>query len=225
MPIDFVRLTQEKTHKLLDTLAAYLPKSASSGDPLSHTDASLNAIQKAAAYNYYFVEYDGSFGAHNFKYAEGLLKSSIEQVKLSAGAADIASITDVPNDQGKQVQVVWNMFPAEMLSYERAENYGVWRLDMDPGTGKVVKTANNYREMLLAGPVGTQVKLGAFVSTFVATVPATGLDQYSYIAPTLYDSTETGGVAWSVFVIAGYSAGNATVYLSSSGQWLSPWTT
>jgi predicted CXXCH cytochrome family protein len=213
--IDFVRLTQEKTHKLLDTLAAYLPKDPSSGELLDFSDPSLNAIQKAAAYNYYFVENDGSFGAHNFKYAEGLLQSSIEQVKLSAGAAAIASITDVPNDQGKQVQVVWNMFPAEMLSYERAENYGVWRLDVDPGTGKVGKTASNYQEMLLAGPVGTQVKLGAFVSTFVGTVPATGLDQYSYIAPTLYDSTVSGGMAWSVFVVAGYSAGNATVYLSA----------
>jgi len=100
--IEFVHLTQEKTHKLLDTLASYLPQDTATGLPLLHTDASLNAIQKAAAYNFYFVENDGSFGAHNYKYAEGLLKSSIEQVKLSAGAAGIVSITDVPNDQGKQ---------------------------------------------------------------------------------------------------------------------------
>jgi hypothetical protein len=86
---------------------------------------------------------------------------------------------------------------------------------MDPGTGKVIKSANNFHDMLLAGPVGTQVKLGAFVSTYVGAVPATGLEQYSYIAPTLYDSTQSAGMAWSVFVISAYSAGNATVYLSA----------
>jgi predicted CXXCH cytochrome family protein len=207
-----VRLTQQKTMDLLDDLNALLPQRSDS-TPVHPQDPSLSTIQKAGSYNWYFVANDGSYGTHNFLYSKGLLESSIEQLELGAGADTIISITDVPNDQGKQVMILWTKFPAEMKSFDRAENYGVWRLDDAPTAAVEIPRVKNYREMLTSGPVGTQVALGEMVSTFVGTVPATGLDAYSFVAPTLFDSTASG-MQWSFFVIAAYSAGNATVYLS-----------
>jgi len=212
--IDFVHLTQEKTHELLDSLAALLP-AGTNGLPLPHTNATLSPIQKAAAYNYYFVESDGSFGAHNFKYAEGLLKSSIEQLKLGQGSADIVSVSDIPNDQGKQVQLVWNKFPAESFSYDRLVKYGIWR--MDPTFSE--KPASKFRtltEIFTSAPVGGTVANGPVVWTFVAEVPASGLDEYAYVAPTLYDSTLTGGMMQTTFMIAGYTVDGKKLYASAA---------
>jgi hypothetical protein len=208
--INFVHFTKEKTVALLDTLANYLPKSATTGLPLAHTTASLTQIQKAGAYNYYFVLNDGSYGSHNFKYAEGLLKSSIEQLKLGAGAASITSVKDVPNDQGRMVQVVWNKFPAESYSYGKVANYGVWRQDLIVGT---TAAASSYTDMLTSASVGSTVSVAGYVWTFVASVPATGLSQYAYVAPTIMDSTASG-TAYAKFFVAGYSADNLVVYQS-----------
>ncbi len=175
-----------------------------------HTTASLTQIQKAGAYNYYFVKQDGSYGTHNFKYAEGLLKSSIEQLKLGAGAASITSIKDVPNDQGRMVQVVWNKFPAEGASYGKVVNYGVWRQDLIVGT---TASAGSYTDMLRTASVGSTVSVAGYVWSFVATVPATGLSQYAYVAPTIADSTAEG-IKYTKFFVAGYSADNLVVYQS-----------
>jgi predicted CXXCH cytochrome family protein len=211
--IDFVHLTQEKTHKLLDTLAVYLAKDTS-GNIISFTNSSLTLRQKAGSYNYSFVTNDGSFGAHNFKYAEGLLKSSIEQLKLGQGSANIASIADVPNDQGKQVRIVWNQFPAEMFAFDRLAKYGVWRIDENPAAGESKASYRSMTEMLTSGPVGTEVVNGPTVFTFVGEVPASNLGQYGFIAPTLYDSTIVAGMKQSVFLIAGYTQDSRRLYTS-----------
>ncbi len=217
--IDFVRLSQAKVRRLLDTLKTYLPLITSgsrAGLPVTFKSSdTLTAIEKAASYNWWFVYNDGSFGVHNHLYTKGLLESSIEQLKLGQGAGNIASIADVPNDQGKQVQIIWNKFPAEMFSFDGAETYGVWRLDEEPVLTEGIKEVSSFREMLNSGPVGSVVRIGTFVSTFIGSVPATGLDKYSYIAPTLHDSTTTGGMNWSIFVISAYSANNKAVYLSA----------
>ncbi|MCK5573604.1 MAG: hypothetical protein KAJ12_12625, partial [Bacteroidetes bacterium] len=220
--LQFVRLSQDKIKALLDTLKSYLPLMttgfrAGQPVPFNSTDSILTPIQKAGSYNYYFVNNESSFGVHNHRYASGLLESSIEQLKLGQGAGSITSVTDVPADQGKQVQIVWGQFPAELFSLDRAETYGIWRLDDNPigGTGGVIQQVNNFQEMLMAGPVGTVVQLGDYVSSFVGSVPSTGLDEYAFIAPTLLDSTVNEGMNWSHFVIAAYSANNTKVYLSA----------
>jgi hypothetical protein len=190
-----------------------LPK-GSNGLPLPHTNATLTPIQKAAAYNFYFVENDGSFGTHNFKYAEGLLKSSIEQLKLGQGSADIVSVKDVPNDQGKQVQLVWNKFPAEGFSYDRLVKYGVWRMDPTFAENPVTKF-RTLSDIFTSAPVGGSVTNGAVVWTYVGDVPASGLDQYGYVAPTLYDSSIAGGMMPTVFMIAGYTDDGKKLYASA----------
>jgi predicted CXXCH cytochrome family protein len=211
--LDFVRLTQEKTHNLLDTLASYLPK-GTDGLPLAHTNATLTPVQKAGAYNYYFVANDLSYGVHNFKYAEGLLKSSIEQLKLGQGAANITSITDIPGDQGKQVLVAWNQFPAEKFAYDRVATYGVWRIDET--TGEQTKpTFRMLSEIFTSGPVGATVVNGPTVYTFVGEVPASNLSGYGFVAPTLKDSSLVSGQNLAIFVVAGYSSDYSRVYMSA----------
>jgi hypothetical protein len=172
----------------------------------------LTLTERAAAYNYQFVNNDGSGGVHNYNYAKGLLTSSIEQLQLTAGAASIASIKDVPFDNGRKVQVVWSAFPAEQWSYNTVVNYGVWRKDpVLPGLSSV-KKASNFTEMMKLTSQGAQVAMAGSVWSFVGTVPASGLSQYSYVAPTLFDSSKSSGQKWTVFYVAGYSKDNAVVY-------------
>lgn len=232
--MEFVEKTQDKTNQLLTTLYALLPKRDSTftssyptGRPSYFTDTvafqtltkaplsskrKLTDLDRAAIYNYYFVYNEPSRGVHNFNYAKGLLTSSIEQLSLAAGAASIASVKDVPFDNGRRVQVVWNAFPAESWSYNTVVNYGVWRKDPMLPSLSSVKKVNNFTEMMKVTGQGSQVVLGGSVWSYVGAVPATGLTQYSYVAPTLFDSTKVLGQRWTVFYVAGYSKDNAVVY-------------
>ena len=228
--MSFVDLTQSKTKTLLANLAAVLPKRDSVGNVIWFSDTvtyqayknnakypnrALTTTELAAAYNYQFVTNDGSYGVHNFKYVEELLNSSIEQLQLGSGAASIVQIKDVPGDNGKAVQVVWNGFPAEVSSYNRITSYGIWRQDpVLPVSGSSVKSFNSFKAMIQSGVVGNQYVMGSSVWTFVASVPAANLSQYSYIAPTLFDSTKTLGMKYSVFYISGQTSDPSYVYKS-----------
>jgi hypothetical protein len=232
--IEFVELTQAKTNKYLASLYNLLPKrdtivtaTAPKGTAILFTDTiawqnqktapasakrKLTVAERAAAYNYQFVTNDGSFGVHNYNYAKGLLASSIDQLQLTAGAASIASVKDVPSDNGRKVQVVWNAFPSEQWSFNPVVNYGVWRKDpMLPGLSSL-KKANSFTDMMKVTSQGSQVVMAGSVWSYVGGVPASNLSQYSYVAPTLFDSTKNLGQRWTVFYIAGYSKDNAVVY-------------
>lgn len=232
--MEFIEKTQDKTKSLLSTLYALLPKRDSTftttyptGRPSYFTDTvafqtltkaplsakrRLSDLDRAAVYNYFFVNNEPSLGVHNFNYAKGLLTSSIEQLKLGAGASSIASVKDVPMDNGRKVQVVWNMFPAEKYSYGQVINYGVWRKDPILPSLNSIKKVNNFTEMLQATSQGGQVVMGASVWSFVGAVPASGLPQYSFVSPTLLDSTKVSGQRWTVFYVAGYAKDNSVVY-------------
>ncbi len=226
--IDFVNLTQTKTKTLLANLFQALPKRDSAGVTMSSmTDTvayqnwpkapaalkrKLTTIDKAALFNYTFVNSDGSFGVHNFNYAKGLLTSSLEQLTLGAGASSIVSIKDVPLDNGKTVQIIWNAFPSEQYSFNQVVNYGVWRKDpMLPSTTSLKKVSSYTELMTVTGQGGKAIMAGS-VWTYVGSVPATGLTQYSYIASTLFDSTKSVGQRWTVFYIAGYRNDGTIAY-------------
>ena len=227
--MSFVGLTQTKTNNLLAALAKVLPKRDSIGTVITFYDTviyqgwknaptkrALTTTELAAAYNYQFVINDGSFGVHNFTYTQELLNSSIEQLQLSSGSANIVQIKDVPNDNGKFVQVVWKEFPAENASYNKIVNYGIWRQDpLLPVAGSSITHFNSYTEMIKGATVGNQYVMGTSVWTFVASVPASNLPQYSYIAPTLFDSTKTAGMKYSAFYISGHTSDPSYVYKSS----------
>ncbi|MBI5022340.1 MAG: T9SS type A sorting domain-containing protein [Ignavibacteriales bacterium] len=214
--LEFVEQSQDKIKALLEELRVLLPH-ATTGDttqPLTHTSSLLSTVQKAAAYNYFFVVNDGSYGVHNYEYASALLRSSIEMVKLGAGAASIASITDIPNDQGKQVQIVWNKFPAENYP-DPVTNYLVLRQDSaGVALGKTIVTASSYRDMLQKVGGGNAVLLSGSVWTKVGEFKALKQTIYSLVVPTLYDSTASGLVT-TMFEVVGYTATNV-VYTSST---------
>jgi predicted CXXCH cytochrome family protein len=212
---EFVEQSQDKIKALLEQLRLLLPKSSSDSTvPATHTTSSLTAVQKAASYNWYFVSYDGSYGVHNYEYAAALLRSSIEMVTLGAGASTIASITDIPNDQGKQVQIVWNKFPAESWPTP-VTNYMVLRQDSANSTlAAATINAASYRDMLNKVADGSRVLLAGSVWTKVGEYKAINLTKYSLVVPTLFDSTITGGQKLTSFEVVGYTS-TSTVYTSS----------
>jgi predicted CXXCH cytochrome family protein len=217
--LEFVENTQNKIKTLLEQLRVALPHATSSDttQPKGFTDASLSPIQQAASYNYSFVLNEGSYGVHNFEYASALLRSSLEMVKLGAGAASIATIKDVPNDQGKQVQVVWNKFPAESYPVDPVTTYLVLRMDSASGMPKAGNTiaASSFTEMLSKVGGGTPVTLAGAVWTKVGEFKAVKLAQYSLVVPTVYDSTITGGQKLTTFEVIGSTAAGV-IYASAS---------
>ncbi|MBI5215378.1 MAG: T9SS type A sorting domain-containing protein [Ignavibacteriae bacterium] len=213
--VEFVERSQNKVKSLLEQLRLLLPHKAT-GDttqPLPPGDISLSQLQKAASYNYYFVLNDGSYGVHNHTYATGLLVSSIEQLQIGAGAAPIVAIHDVPNDQGKMVNIHWNKFPAEEFSIDKVISYGVWRKDEMAKTG--LTTFSSYKEMFQKGKIGSSYFMNGDVWTFVGSVPAAKQPVYSFDVPTLFDSTISHGMKWTTFYVTGHSTNLYVVYASA----------
>jgi len=71
---------QTEVQSLLDKLSTMLPPNNSVKTSLS-IDSTWNQHQLQAAYNWQFVNNDGSRGIHNTAYAVGLLKASIEDLQ------------------------------------------------------------------------------------------------------------------------------------------------
>jgi predicted CXXCH cytochrome family protein len=205
----YVEESQAQIQTLLNSLKALLP--LKSGVPYAHTDTSYHAwtpTKKVGAYNYYFVLNDGSGGVHNHDYAAALLQSSIDQLKLTAGAASVDSILDVPNDQGKRVQIIWGMFPTEQSSIDPVTQYGVWRQDPMPGSLPSSAKASSLRQMFTSrAAVGSRYVVNGSVWTYAGGVPAAKQSKYSFIAPTLFDSTRAGGMKMTTFYVTGITNG------------------
>lgn len=115
----------------------------------------------------------------------------------------ILSITDVGNDQGRQVRVKWAKHP------------------FDPsGPGPIVTHYSIFRrvdDFLLFGPgpaavgdVGYGMPPGDW--DFIKTVPAYGNSTYSTVCPTLCDSTIAHGDCWSVFFVRAGTGDPAVFY-------------
>ncbi len=101
----------------------------------------------------------------------------------------IASITDIPEDQGKQVRVIWYRSIYDgIVDSLRITQYSVWRR------------------------VGQNNSLW----DFVASIPAVRFQQYAYVAPTLFDSTRSAGIRWSVFRVSAHTANGAQVFFSAA---------
>lgn len=79
----WVKKKQAETRKLMETLRLLLPQKPKSKHPRSESprfpkDPSLNSIEAKAAYNYYTILLDGTYGVHNPVYIRQLLESSID---------------------------------------------------------------------------------------------------------------------------------------------------
>ncbi|MCB9503878.1 MAG: T9SS type A sorting domain-containing protein [Deferribacteres bacterium] len=159
-----------------------------------------------AAFNYFFVEEDGSGGLHNVPFAVTLLRRAIATLTTGdIGAGQIISITDVPNDQGKQVRVAWSKFASDGPSANSLQSYSVYRLVEEVAAGKAERV-NSFGQMLAqsnAGNVGTIFSVAEGENwDFVAWLPAVGHETYSIVVPTLYDKTQSSE-GMSTFKIAG----------------------
>jgi len=108
----------------------------------------------------------------------------------------IISITDVPNDQGKQVQVVWHRSSLDIpYSPTPIISYSVWRFDeiferksstfICNNPLEILKQANREEDYLYYWQKRDEIL------TFITQLPAIQIEQYSVIAPTLFDSSAT----------------------------------
>jgi hypothetical protein len=75
---------QTEVQHLMDRLAAMLPPAGQAKSTLN-IDSSWTQPQLEAAYNYLFVQGDGSRGIHNMAYTVGLLKASIASLQANGG--------------------------------------------------------------------------------------------------------------------------------------------
>jgi hypothetical protein len=212
----FLRTAQAKVETVLDSLGALLPKDSTDA-VRNHLDPLLTITEKGGAYNYYFVELDGSKGMHNPAYAEKLLWDSIKRISAQAQAGDIVEISDVPNDQGKQVSILWNMFAGEDDINHPVTSYGIWRRDDSPNSKVLAREVDSFNKMLVSyselNP-GAKISVAGTVWTFLGSIPATHHDRYGYVAPTLYDSTIVSGMHWTILYVSGHTADPGTFYES-----------
>jgi parallel beta-helix repeat protein len=154
------------------------------------------------------------------------------------GFPDIISVQDVPNDQGKQVQVVWQKSLYDETGTGQIEFYSLWREDDLFEKGKIVMVKNitdvfekikvsegNEPDTALAEAKDEEIYWDnkGTILTYLASIPAMGFNQYSYIAPTLFDScaasvnyttfelfahTQIPGVYYGAVPDSGYSVDN-----------------
>ena len=169
---------------LMDQVAMLLPPI---GVPTFTVTNSYTRLQKMAAFNYNFIHEDGSEGMHNFQYAIGLAQLTLKALAggvLAPGA--IATVLDVPNDQGRQVQVVWQKFGGDGVAEDPVLNYYIWRKDNIAGKGTL-----STLDKVEGEAVGMAIDLAGEVWTAVGQQPAARLETYSAIVPTLGDGAAT----------------------------------
>jgi hypothetical protein len=86
----------------------------------------------------------------------------------------VLSIKDVPNDEGKSVSIIWRTFEMDSERPFLVSTYNVWRRDT------------------------------ASIWTHVWQLPARGDPLLSVVVSTLFDSTKTNGMHWSVFQVTAH---------------------
>lgn len=201
---------QDEVKGMLEEIGMLLP-------PLNEETVTVTAdytpVQLKAAYNYLMIEADGSFGIHNAKFTIGLLKATYNALTTGdLGAGMIEEISDVPNDQGRQVRIVWSRFSGDGAVDNPIQNYVIWRkADMNAAPANVQNTAKSVYislEQLSSASLdeNAALQLNGEVWDFAGEVPAGGNATYSAIVPTLYDSTKTDGQHWSYFIVTGYTS-------------------
>jgi hypothetical protein len=212
--------TRHEVEGLAETLDKLLPPRTNNtviGNNYNWTVAGLTPEEvvrrKAytkAWYNLLFVEEDGSMGVHNAGFSIALLRRSIESITTGdIGAVSIIGpIKDVPNDQGKQVRVMWSKAAGDGISTNPVAGYSLWRRFDGPAGASAAAVASKQAMFAqgLKENVGKRFTIAQAGSwDFVAWVPATGFEFYSVVAPTLYDSTATDGIRWSFFFVTAHA--------------------
>jgi len=123
-------------------------------------------------------------------------------VLCSSYNVTITNISDIGNDQGKQVHIDWSSFPG---SDPLVTNFSVFRRK-DSLLTSLPDGSPVDPNLLLTYPPGQW--------EWLFTIPAFGETLYSVVVPTLKDSTIAEGMYWSVFFIRA-GTDNPTIYFDS----------
>ncbi|UCE08116.1 MAG: cytochrome c3 family protein, partial [bacterium] len=174
---------QEEVHGLMEKLGALLPDA----DPHADPDSTWTLTELKAAYNHRVLYYDHSYGIHNPAFTVALLKVSIQALLNNAIEGEIVAIDDVPNDQGKQVRIIWNKFADDGIAIDPIKSYTVKRDDGDE------------------------------TWTGVGEHTADGSARYALVVPTLFDSTSEGNGMTSFKVVAISRSGMAYESVAGQG--------
>jgi hypothetical protein len=130
-----------------------------------------------------------------------VLDSASVAITCDAYNIRIENVSDVGNDQGRQVEIYWSSFPGDdplvthFTIFRRADSL----LFSSTGPGLDGLSSKDY-------PPGNW--------NMVATYPAYGETLYSAVVPTLKDSSITEGMYWSVFFVRA-GTDNPTLYFDS----------
>ena len=118
-----------------------------------------------------------------------ILSNEYPQLNNGTRMPVITGVNDVPGDQGHQVDLVWNKAPLD-VSYSPNRFYSVWRLVEDTralGSAIVIEDPEQF-----VAPEGSRALMlhqRDSYWTWLATIPAVMHNQYSFISPTLVDSS------------------------------------
>ena len=124
---------------------------------------------------------------------------------MNAGVPVLTSVSDIPNDQGRQVQIVWDKSPYDANgSMVPIEDYSLWRYDEIYRTSDEMNIYENPEDIFQTIQTQRDDELywnrNGDILTYIDLVPAMGFQQYSYVSPTLADSS-TSDVNYSSFIV------------------------
>ncbi len=120
--------------------------------------------------------------------------------------AAIDAITDIPNDQGRQVRVEWTRSGHDFVGdATQIVEYAVYR-KIDPDLGAVTPVAASTFEHLSPAARDNALMMLAAGWDFVTTVPVLTEDSYAVVVPTLKDSTIVAGPYPTTFRITALTA-------------------
>jgi hypothetical protein len=178
---------QEEVEGMMEELAMMLPPIDSNAVDIGG-DYVYTQTEAKAAYNYITVEEDRSMGVHNPAFVVSLLKISMQAVENLSALGTTIAVDDVPNDQGKQVRVIWNKSVDDGVAIDPIATYVVKRDDGDE------------------------------TMTTVGELTADGSERYALVVPTLYDSTVAGDALTSFVVVAVSEGGATHEYAPLAGH-------
>lgn len=144
---------------------------------------------------------------------------SVLRSRFSPG---VASIADVPDDQGGKVHVLWDAAYLDAAPGYGISAYSLWRRIT---TTSALQAVERGAALLgsgvtgVSGPGSRTIRVTAegvqsVYWEFVASVPARGQTGYGYMAPTTSDSMASG-TPWNVFFVDAQSATSTAFYVSS----------
>jgi hypothetical protein len=119
----------------------------------------------------------------------------------------ITSITDIPNDQGRQVSVEWIRSGHDFLGDPlQIVEYGVYR-KIDPGLGALeAQSTLQARQDWSPAVREHALMMEAAGWHFLVTVPVRVEDSYAVVVPTLEDSTISAGQYLTTFRVTAFTA-------------------